>query len=186
MNFNTHFDLVGQHAFLSASRYHWVNYDEAKVAYSFSKYLATQRGTQLHDFARRCIDLKIKLPKTKRALNMYVNDAIGYRMRPEQPLYYSENAFGTADAISFRDQTLRVHDLKTGVIPVSMKQLEIYSALFCLEYTVNPKEIEIELRVYQTDEIIVYKPEPEEILEIMHKIVLFDRKIEELKSETED
>ncbi len=94
MNFNKHYDLVGQHAFLSASKYHWVNYDEEKLGHAFTRYLATQRGTELHDFARRCIELKIKLPKIKRSLNMYVNDAIGFRMQPEQPLFYSENSFG--------------------------------------------------------------------------------------------
>jgi len=186
MNFNKHYDLEGKHAFLSASKYHWVNYDEEKVSNSFTKYLATQKGTELHDFARRSVNLKIKLPKTRRSLNMYVNDAIGYRMQTEQPLYYSENAFGTADAISFRENVLRIHDLKTGVSPVSMIQLEIYAALFCLEYDENPKEIEIELRIYQSDEILVHKPEGDDIRQIMDKIIVFDKAIEKRKSELED
>jgi hypothetical protein len=37
---------------------------------------------------------------------MYVNDAIGYQMTPEQPIYYSENCVGTADAISFKNDFL--------------------------------------------------------------------------------
>lgn len=63
-------------------------------------------------------------------MNMYVNDAISFRMVPEQILFYSENCFGTADTIVFRNGTLRIHDLKTGVVPAHMEQLEIYAALF--------------------------------------------------------
>jgi len=183
MNFNRHSNLVGEHAFLSASKYHWVNYDSEKISSSYLKYLATQRGTKLHDFAKRCIELKQRLPKSKRALNCFVNDAIGYRMHSEQVLYYSPNAFGTTDAIVFRDKLLRIHDLKTGVTPVSMKQLEIYAAYFCLEYEKDPYDIEIELRIYQSDEIIVHKPKPKNISEIMEKIVLFDEQLEKLKQE---
>jgi len=186
MNFNKHYDLAGQHAFLSASKYHWINYDEEKVVSAFTKYLAVQKGTELHDFAKRCIELRIKLPKMKQSLNMYVNDAIGFRMKPEQPLFYSVNAFGTADAISFRDGMLRIHDLKTGVTAVSMNQLQVYAALFCLEYDEIPGQIDIELRIYQTEEILVHKPEPAVIKEIMEKIVKFDKRIEKLKAEMED
>ena len=130
MIFNKHSALEGQHAFLGASKYHWINYDESKVAESYSKFLATQKGTELHDFAARCITLGQKLPKSQKTLNMYVNDAIGFKMVPEQPLFYSENCFGTTDAIAFRNRMLRIHDLKTGVIPAHMEQLEIYAALF--------------------------------------------------------
>lgn len=183
MNFNKHSDLIGEHAFLSASKYHWVNYDEGKISESYRKYLATQRGTILHDFASSCIKLKQKLPKSRKSLNCFVNDAIGYRMQSEQPLYYSVNAFGTSDAISFRDNFLRIHDLKTGVSPVYMHQLEIYAALFCLEYKVKPEEIEMELRIYQSDEVLVHKPLGEDIRTIMEKIIIFDKKIELIKSD---
>lgn len=181
MNFNKHSHIEGQHAFLSASKYHWVNYDEEKLASSFSKYLATQRGTRLHEFASECIDLGIKLPKTKNTMNMYVNDAIGYKMKTEQPLYFSENCFGTADAISFKQKMLRIHDLKTGTSPTSMRQLEVYTALFCLEYNVKPSDIDIELRLYQCDDVIVYTPTIEDILYIMDKIITFDRQIDKMK-----
>lgn len=80
MIFNNHSDLEGQHAFLGASKYHWINYDELKVADAYSKFLATQRGTILHDFACQCIRLGQKLPKSQKTLNMYVNDAISFRM----------------------------------------------------------------------------------------------------------
>lgn len=183
MDFNRHLDLLGEHAFLSASKYHWVIYDDDKLSSSYLKFLATRRGTELHDFAKRCIELKQRLPKSKKSLNSYVNDAIGFRMRAEQPLFYSVNAFGTADAICFRDKVLRIHDLKTGVSTVSMVQLMIYSAFFCLEYKVNPKEIEIELRIYQSDEIIVHKPEVSEIMGIMNKTISFDKRIELIKSD---
>ena len=181
MNFNTHLAIEGQHAFLSASKYHWINYDEDKLALSYSKYLATMQGTRLHEFACECIKLGIKLPKSKKTMSLYVNDAIGYKMATEQPLYYSENCFGTADSISFRQNLLRIHDLKTGITPASMRQLEVYTALFCLEYTVDPNSIGIELRLYQSDNVIVHTPPTEDILHIMDKIIVFDQKINKLK-----
>lgn len=184
MNFNKHSGLEGQHAFLGASKYHWINYDENKVADAYLKFLATQRGTVLHEFAANCITLGQKLPKSQKTLNMYVNDAIGYKMIPEQILFYSENCFGTADAISFRNDFLRIHDLKTGAIPVHMEQLEIYAALFCLEYHIKPSDISMELRIYQNNEILYHNPTVEDIAPIMDKIITFDKTINKLK-ETE-
>lgn len=181
MNFNKHSNLEGQHAFLGASKYHWINYSDDKVADSFYKFLATQKGTALHEFAAQCIKLGIKLPRSKKTLNMYVNDGIGFRMSPEQVLYFSENCFGTADAISFRNNQLRIHDLKTGLIPAHMEQLLIYAALFCLEYGVSPSDIDIELRIYQNDEILYHVPEYEEIDSIMKKIVASDKIIAKIK-----
>lgn len=163
MNFNRHSDLEGQHAFLGASKYHWINYDEAKVVDVYSNFLAAQKGTVLHEFAAQCIRLGQRLPKSQKTLNMYVNDAIGYRMTPEQVLFYSENCFGTTDAIAFRNNLLRIHDFKSGVVPAHMEQLEIYAALFCLEYTVRPADIEIELRLYQNSEIVYAKEMYEEL-----------------------
>lgn len=183
MNFRKHTNLEGTHAFLGASKYHWIRYDESKIAESYTKFLAIQKGTALHDFAAQCIKLGQKLPASKKTLNMYVNDAIGYKMTPEQVLFYSDNCFGTADAISFRKNMLRIHDLKTGVIPAHMEQLEIYSALFCLEYDVDPKNIKTELRIYQNDEIDILNPDPVDILNIMDKIVTFDKIIDQIKQE---
>ena len=82
MIFNNHSNLEGQHAFLGASKYHWINYSEDKVAEAYSKFLATQKGTVLHEFACQCIRLGQKLPKSQKTLNMYVNDAIGFKMIP--------------------------------------------------------------------------------------------------------
>lgn len=183
MKFNNHKNLEGCHAFLGASKYHWINYDPDKVAASYRNYLATLKGTELHDFAARCIKLGQKLPKSKKTLNMYVNDAIGYRMTPEQVLYYSENCFGTADSISFKDNLLRIHDLKTGVTPAHMEQLEIYAALFCLEYKIKPADIDIELRIYQSDDILVFNPTVEDIVPIMDKIITSDKIISKIKEE---
>lgn len=182
MNFNKHYNLEGKHAFLGPSKYHWINYDEEKVITIYKNFLAVQRGTELHDLARSLIELKVNLPKTAKTLNMFVNDAIGFMMTPEQPLFYSENCFGTADAISFRKNMLRIHDLKTGDTPASMKQLEIYAALFCLEYDKRPGDISMELRLYQNNQAIIAKPEADDILPIMDKIITFDRIIEKIKS----
>ena len=183
MNFNNHSMLEGKHAFLGASKYHWINYDANKVADSDSKFLAVQKGTELHDFAAQCIKLGQKLPRSKKTLNMYVNDAIGFKMTPEQVLYYSENCFGTADSISFRNGLLRIHDLKTGVIPAHMEQLMIYAALFCLEYKVKPSEIDMELRLYQSDNVFYHNPTAEDIVPIIDKIISFDKIIENIKIE---
>lgn len=185
MKFMNHQNLEGSHAFLGASKYHWINYDDAKLVDTYRKYQATLRGTVLHDFAAQCIKLGQKLPKTKKTLNMYVNDAIGFKMRPEQVLCYSENCFGTADAISFRNNFLRIHDLKTGVTPAHMEQLMIYAALFCLEYRYKPSEIDIELRIYQSDEIAVFEPTAADIVPIMDKIITFDKIIAKIKEEEE-
>lgn len=182
MNFNAHSHLVGQHAFLSASKYHWVNYDEGKLDLTFSRWLAAQRGTELHVLAQQLIKLGVKLPKSNKTLNLYVNDAIGFKMHTEQILYYSDNCFGTADAIAFRNNFLRIHDLKNGITSASMQQLMIYASLFCLEYHVNPFEIETELRLYQSDDILIHNPIPDDIRHIMDKIIVFDKRLEQLKS----
>lgn len=183
MNFNKHFNLEGSHAFLGASKYHWINYTDDKLIESYTRFTAAQRGTELHDFAAQAIRLGQKLSRSKKTLNMYVNDAIGYKMTPEQVLYYSDNCFGTADAISFRNGLLRIHDLKTGVIPAHMEQLLVYSALFCLEYRIKPAEIDIELRIYQNDEVLVHNPEVDEIAPIIDKIITFDKLINRIKAE---
>lgn len=183
MLFNKHLNLVGTHAFLSASNYHWINYDEDKLDRVYLASMAAKRGIALHDFAHQAIRLGVRLPTTKTTLNMYVNDAIGYKMSPEQILFYSVNCYGTADTISFKRNKLRVHDLKTGENEASVHQLEVYAALFCLEYNIKPTEIEIELRIYQNDEIRVYDADPDLITHIMDRIVSFDRRINAMRLE---
>lgn len=185
MVFNKHSPLLeGKHAFLGASKYHWINYDPDKLERSYLNYLAVENGTRLHAFAKQAILLGVKLPETKNSLNKYVNDAISFGMIPEQMLYYSPNCFGTSDAILFDDRInfLRIHDYKSGKMTASMHQLEIYAAIFCLEYHKSPKDIGIELRIYQNGHIIVSNPEPEIIQNIMDKIVDYDQRIERLKA----
>lgn len=189
MIFNEHRHIKGSHAFLSASKYHWINYSDEKLVDRYHASVAAARGTELHEFAAQAITLGIKLRGSKATLNQYVNDAIGYGMIPEQVLYYSQNAFGTADAIKFhravknKKPLLRIHDLKTGVTPTSMIQLEIYAAFFCLEYDFKPTEIDYELRIYQNDEVIVHVPEMDVIAHTMDRIVTADQIVESLKIE---
>lgn len=183
MRFNQHSNLVGSHAFLSASKYHWVNYDDEKLEAVYRASMAARRGSELHALANDLIRLGVKLPRNNKTLNLYVNDAVGFRMTPEQVLFYSENAFGTADAISFRNDILRVSDLKTGVSATSEHQLEVYCALFCLEYGFLPFDIRMEMRIYQNDEVRVYDADPERIAFIMDRIITSDKRIKAMREE---
>lgn len=183
MDWNRHSNLEGCHAFLSASKYSWLNYDDEKLRNAYKNHLATLKGTELHEFASKCIKLKQKLYDTKKTIGMFVNDAIDLDMRSEQVLYYSSLCFGTADAIKLEEDKglLRVHDLKTGTHKASMPQLEIYAALFCLEYEYNPKELGgFELRIYQNDNITIYNPTRDRIIEVMDKIVKADKVLNEI------
>ena len=171
MNWNKHYKLEGHHSILSASDYHWLNDDDEKLEARINSYLARQRGTRLHELAKRLIEERVRLARTKQTLNLYVNDAIGYGMTPEVVLSYSDDFFGTADAICFRDDKLRIHDLKTGKTQASFKQLLIYAGLFCLEYGYKPNEIETELRIYQNDDKQIYIPEPDEISYVQARIL---------------
>ena len=183
MNFNKHLKLEGLHAPFSASQSSWLRYDDDKVMEVYINKKAAQLGTKLHAWAKDTIDLGIKQPRSKKTIYAYVNDAIGFKMDTEVVLYYSERFFGTADAICFRNNFLRIHDLKTGKTPVHMEQLEVYAALFCLEYKVKPGEINMELRIYQNDEVIVHTPTAEDILPIMDKIVHLNKLLERLDEE---
>lgn len=185
MRFNRHWELEGKHAFLSPSQYHWVNYTDEKLEERYRNYKAAEKGSRLHAFAAEAIRLGIKLPKTRSTLNLYVNDAIRYGMTPEQPLRYSDNCFGTADAIMFdeRKSFLRIHDLKTGIVPASMTQLLVYAAIFCLEYDYIPSDLDMELRIYQNDEALALNPDYQDVEHVMDRIVYFDRLIQEFKSE---
>lgn len=177
MRYKDHSELVGKHAFLGASKYSWLTWEDDQLLDKFSDQMTAQRGSELHDLAAKMIRLKIKPENTMQTFNMYVRDAIGYRMDPEQILFYSYDCFGCADAISFRDRVLRIFDLKNGVNKTKVDQLEIYAALFCLEYGVKPYEIEFDLRIYQHDQIYPYETSPERVLFIMDKIVRFDEMI---------
>lgn len=185
MHFNDHYKIRGAHSFLSPSSASWVNYTEDKLIERYTNHREAARGTALHEYAEMAIRLKRKQPRNNQTLNMYVNDALGFRMQPEVMLFYSVNCFGTVDAISFKetDMKLRIHDLKNGITKASMVQLRIYAALFCLEYGYTPEELDTELRIYQNDEVIIENPEPEVIDAIIEKIPVFDKLIEQMKED---
>lgn len=191
MILNKHSELEGKHAFLSASKYSWLRYSDEKLAESFGRAMAAARGTELHELANDLIRLGVKLPNTQATLNRFVNDCIGYNVISEQPLFYSRNAFGTADAVKFEEAkgprslpTLRIFDLKTGVTPASFDQLIAYAAFFCLEYDFKPGELTFDLRIYQNDLVLRYEDDPiTDILHAMNQIVHFDKIIEELRAE---
>lgn len=181
MVFNKHLNLEGLHAPFGASRSSWLRYDDNKVIDVYQNMKAAEMGTRLHEWAAETIKLGIKQPRSSKTISAYVNDAIGFKMDTEVVLFYSDRFFGTADAISFRNGLLRIHDLKTGTKPVHMEQLEIYAALFCLEYKIKPSEIDMELRIYQNDDVMVHNPTVEDILPIMEKIVHLNKLLENIE-----
>lgn len=190
MEFIQHKPLQGLHAPFSASQSHWLRYDDDKAAEVYLNKKAAVMGSRLHEWAKETIDLGIKQPKSKQTIYAYVNDAIGFKMSTEVVLFYSERFFGTADAISFRNvkgrNTLRIHDLKTGKsgkIEDHIEQLEVYAALFCLEYKIKPGEIDMELRVYKNDEVFIHNPTAEDILPIMDKIIHLDKLLQKIDEE---
>lgn len=199
--------IKGSHAFCGASNYRWRNYDIEKLIQSKESSYATTIGTKLHDYAAKNIEKKFKIAKTdKRSifrylavengipdgaididrlfpnLMNYVNETIAFDMQPEQPLYFSDNFFGTADAISWEDGLLRISDLKTGVTPASFMQLENYAAFFCLDYKVKPSQIEkLEFRIYQNNEIIFAEPDPRLLSPIIDQIIEFNRVLQDFE-----
>lgn len=183
MDFNPHYNLHNQHAFLSASSYAWTNYDANKLRVVWQNAQRKKEGTILHELASMNIQNRVKVAPLKKALNMFINDAIGMKMQSEQILYYSDYCFGTADAISFKKNHLQIHDLKTGVTKPSFRQLDVYAALFCLEYEKDPFKITIEERIYQGRGYEVNIPDPEEITRIMGLIVEFDKVLNEMEND---
>lgn len=199
MIWHDHSKLAGTHAFLSASQSSWRNKSAEELIDAKKNSFSQQIGTLLHAYAADCIKYKEKLRKSDErgvkfdlmrkgipeyAIDMhriyptfmsYVNDAVGYGLNPEMVLYYSNECYGTADAIDMDGKLLRIHDLKTGVKPAKMDQLMIYAGLFFLEYGVNPGAIQTELRIYQMDEVLVYEPDADELREVMDDIVEKDR-----------
>ena len=183
MQFNRHYNLEGLHAPFSPSQSSWLRYDDEKAIERYRNRKAAEVGTRLHAWAKETIELGIKQPRSNKTLYAYINDAIGFGMSPEVVLYYSDRFFGTADTIVFKNNTLRIHDLKTGKIPADIEQLYIYAALFCLEYDIKPGDIKFELRLYQNDEVLFDNPTAEEILPIMDKIVHLDKVLEKIEYE---
>lgn len=187
--FNDHWKLAGKHAFMSPSSYHWLNYDDDKLRNRVKTAMDAALGTRKHELAKELIEMGIKLADTGQTLNTYVNDCIGYRMQPEVLLYFSDNCFGTADAIDFRlnpktrKMRLRVFDLKNGETKASEKQLWVYIAIFCLEYEVDINEIEVDARIYQHDQIKHFEIDPVVILDVMDRIRHGDEIVNEARME---
>lgn len=202
MIFNEHSELIGKHAILGASQYHWLNYKPKQLKEKLRRKFSTEIGTVLHQMAAEEFiepgvrilrkdkkfvkDYLIKngIPEFVIQMNLYfdnlyhyINDSVDFEMKPEVKLCYSEYSFGTADAITFENDSLYIFDLKTGFGKVSIKQLCVYAALFCLEYDKDPENIDIELRIYQTDNFIKDYPDPKDIRKIMRTIVLFNKRI---------
>lgn len=189
MHFNRHSELRGLHATLSPSKYHWLRYDEKRLRDYLVAMEQAARGSRLHDLAAKLIKEKVKLARNGATINMYVNDCIGWDLEPEVPLYYSDDCFGHADAIGYdpKKKVLRVSDLKTGATPTSFQQLEIYAALFFLEYQrvikVGPFDVQTELRIYQNDERREEIADPGVIVHRMDTIKTQCRLIQEFREE---
>ena len=205
MNWNRHTNLEGAHAFLSASKYTWLNKTNEEIIQTYTNSYAQSIGTMVHAYASDSIRYREKIRKSDAkavkfdlmrkgipefaidirsffpTLMSYVNDSIDFGMDPEILLYYSDLCFGTADAIQLRGDTLRIHDLKTGATTAKIDQLMIYAALFFHEYGYKPEKCKTELRIYQSDDIAVYEPEVQEIREVMRSIVEKDRVLQRLK-----
>lgn len=185
MQWNDHWRIEGKHAYLSASKYHWIRYDLDKLRRHFAKHKKAEEGEALHRLAAELIKRRIKQIRNGSTFNSYVNDGIGFRMDVEVPLFYTDDMFGTADAISFRDMILRIHDLKTGEFPGKMDQLKVYAVFFFLEYgklyKIKPHDVEIILRIYQNDEIIQLIADPDEIAEMMEHAKICAVEVQRMK-----
>lgn len=201
MIFYKHKELEGKHAFLGASQYRWINWDDDILEKRFYSRYAAQIGTIAHEIVADLVRSRMKLRKTDTRLielemyrnyipkgafdsermlfNMlpFVNDSIGFHMESEVILYFSPNAFGTTDAIGFNEKELilRISDYKNGLTKAHIEQLIVYAALFCLEYRKDPYKIRTELRIYQNLETLLYMPEPDEIKRFMDLIKSKDR-----------
>ena len=178
-------EKLPDHAIFSPSQPSWLNYSDEQIIERYCNMQATERGTRLHEWAAETIALNIRQSRTKKTLNMFINDAIGFRMIPENDFthptrfVYSEFFFGTCDAYSYSNKILRIHDLKTGKGPVHPEQLEIYAALFYLQEKLDPFENQTILRIYQNDDVAEWEPEPDRIKDIMALIVRKDKLLRE-------
>ena len=208
MKWNDHKDFEGKHAFLGASQWRWLTWNDTTLTERFYNQYSQLIGTVVHELAKDCISSGMKLHKSdKHLIEMYmyknfipkfaydsdyiltnlipfVNDAIGYHMRSEVVLFYSVNAFGTTDAISYneKEQILRIHDYKNGTTPSHIEQLMIYAAYFCLEYSIAPTSLQhIYLRIYQNCEFVEVEPDPMQIEKIMKLAKERDLHLQDLK-----
>ena len=148
--------------------------------YIYTKYKFLSNDLNVSSYGMKLIKNVRVLPKEVfEAVRFYINDGVGYKMTTEQPLIYSERIYGTTDAISFRENFLRIHDLKTGDKPAHIEQLYIYAALFCLEYGktygFKPRDLSYECRIYQWDGVTIENPTPDIIDSIIEQIILTEK-----------
>lgn len=188
MEWNDHWRLEGRHATLSPSGYHWLNYDSDKMRRVTWNNYSKEDGTKMHELASNMILYSIMPENNENALNQFVIDALTMFDEPmssEVLLYYSDECFGTADAIYYDEENkhLQVHDLKTGVSKPSFKQLWIYCALFCLEYDKKPEDLTFECRLYQLGAMDIDAPDPKDIRTIMNQIISMSNVIEGVRIE---
>lgn len=145
---------------------------------------AALEGVEQHRYSAICIEESMVQDDETTTVGLYINQCIQYKMSAEVVLFYSPNAFGTVDAIAYRHRRLRISDLKTGSTRTSEHQLEVYAALFCLEYEIDPFSMRgIELRIYQDGTVREYIGDPYIIQGIMDKIVTFDKILNQLREE---
>lgn len=211
MIWHDHSRLEGQHALLSPSKKSWLNYDSQSMFDSYASSWASTIGTAIHAFAESRIERRKKLTKSCRDsldqylydagipeqlididlyfdnLSSYVNDCIGFRMKPEVLLYLSDDCFGTTDAINYdeKNRILRISDYKSGKTTPSMDQLLIYAALFMIEYkrdlNLELGNIKIELRIYYQNEVLYYEPEANEMAHLIDIILSKNKMLKEIK-----
>lgn len=212
MQWHDHSEIEGLHAFLSPSKKTWISYDFEKLEAAYANSWATTIGTVLHAFAEKRILRKKRITnKSKESvedfmyengipeklidieqyfenLAAFVNDAIGFRMRPEQGLKISDDCFGHADAISYdeRKKILRISDYKSGKTEPSMDQLLIYAALFFVEYSkelgIRLSDLKVELRIYYQGQIIYYEPEEDVMAHMVDVVLCKNRELKTIKN----
>lgn len=212
MQWHDHSEIEGLHAFLSPSKKTWISYDFEKLEAAYANSWATTIGTVLHAFAERRILRKKRITnKSKESIEdfmyengipeklidieqyfenlaAFVNDAIGFRMRPEQGLKISDDCFGHADAISYdeRKKILRISDYKSGKTEPSMDQLLIYAALFFVEYSkelgIRLSDLKVELRIYYQGQIIYYEPEEDVMAHMVDVVLCKNRELKTIKN----
>ena len=163
-----------EHAMFSPSQPSWLHDTDEEFAARYSNKKAAELGTRYHEDAARMIQNRWRMSKSSDPVadnvRAYINDAIKYQMLPEVRLEGTQDFFGTADTIIFRRGLLRVHDLKTGTTKPHMDQLRLYAAYYCMQYGINPNDIQMDLRFYQNNEIVCYEPEFGVIADIISEV----------------
>lgn len=146
----------------------------------YEKYYSDDYG--LSDYGLVLLkNLKYVPEETYGTVKSYINDCVGFHMDTEVLLDFSENFFGTSDAVKYDGNGLKIFDLKTGSAPAKMEQPLVYAALYLLKNRIDPKTIPVELRIYQNNDILRARPTEEEIIPVMNTIIHFDKIMDNFK-----